>query len=109
MKNHFGQAVISNVRAVASTRLPTQWGVFHTLGFERGISNGTRHIEAALALVLGDLTGGAPLLRIHSQCFTREVLGSLSCDCSDQLEMATRAIAEEGRNDSRTESQRGFH
>ena len=46
---------------------------------------------------MGDLTQGAPLLRIHSQCFTGEVLGSLRCDCRDQLEMAMQAIAEEGR------------
>ena len=46
---------------------------------------------------MGDLTEGAPLLRIHSQCFTGEMLGSLRCDCRDQLEMAMQAIAEEGR------------
>ena len=40
---------------------------------------------------------GAPLVRIHSQCFTSEVLGSLRCDCNDQLELAMRVIAEEGR------------
>src|SRR5438105_7279039 len=61
------------------------------------VMNGTRHTETALALVLGDLTVGAPLVRIHSQCFTGEVLGSLRCDCNDQLEIAMRAIAEEGR------------
>jgi GTP cyclohydrolase II len=43
------------------------------------------------------LTEGAPLLRVHSQCLTGEVLGSLRCDCRDQLEMAMQAIAEEGR------------
>ena len=54
-------------------------------------------METALALIMGDLTAGTPLLRIHSQCFTGEILGSLRCDCHDQLEMAMRAIAEEGR------------
>ena len=48
-------------------------------------------------MILGDLTVGAPLVRIHSQCFTGEVLGSLRCDCNDQLEIAMRAIAAEGR------------
>jgi GTP cyclohydrolase II len=43
------------------------------------------------------LTDDAPLLRIHSQCFTGEMLGSLRCDCRAQLEMAMRAIADEGR------------
>ena len=59
--------------------------------------NGTRRVETALALVLGDLTEGDPLVRIHSQCFTGEVLGSLRCDCNEQLEIAMRAIAAEGR------------
>lgn len=86
------------LRRVASTRIPTKWGVFETLGFEREILNGTRHVETALALVLGDLKeDDAPLVRIHSQCFTGEVLGSLRCDCGDQLDLAMRAIAEEGR------------
>jgi 3,4-dihydroxy 2-butanone 4-phosphate synthase/GTP cyclohydrolase II len=71
--------------------------LFRTLGFEREIFNGTRRIETALALVLGDLTEGASLVRIHSQCLTGEVLGSLRCDCNEQLEEAMRAIAEEGR------------
>jgi GTP cyclohydrolase II len=82
---------------VASTQMPTKWGMFDAIGFERDISKGTRGVETALALVMGDLTEGVPLLRIHSQCFTGEVLGSLRCDCHDQLEMATQAIAKEGR------------
>jgi GTP cyclohydrolase II len=82
---------------IASSRMPTRWGMFDAIGFERDISNGTRRVETALALVMGDLTEGVPLLRIHSQCFTGEVLGSLRCDCRDQLEMAMQAIAEEGR------------
>src|SRR4029077_11628957 len=65
--------------------------------FERQIINGSRRTETALAIVLGDLTDGAPLVRIHSQCFTGEVLGSLRCDCNDQLELAMQAIADEGR------------
>ena len=88
----------SMLRRVASTRIPTRWGVFETLGFEREFCNGTRHVETALALVHGDLSeDDAPLVRIHSQCFTGEVLGSLRCDCGDQLDLAMRAIAEEGR------------
>jgi 3,4-dihydroxy-2-butanone 4-phosphate synthase/GTP cyclohydrolase II len=85
------------VRRVASTRMPTRWGMFQTIGFERNIWAGTPRTEIALAIVHGDLSGGAPLLRIHSQCFTSEVLGSLRCDCKDQLEMSMQAIAEEGR------------
>ena len=85
------------VRRVVSTRMPTKCGVFQALVFEREIANGTRRVETALALVLGDLTKGPPLVRIHSQCFTGEVLGSLRCDCNEQLEIAMRAIAAEGR------------
>jgi 3,4-dihydroxy-2-butanone 4-phosphate synthase/GTP cyclohydrolase II len=77
--------------------MPTRWGVFQAIGFERETSDGSRRVETALAIVLGDVTEGAPLLRIHSQCFTGEVLGSLRCDCSEQLEIAMQAIAEEGR------------
>ena len=82
---------------VASTRMPTRWGMFDAIGYERDVSNGTRRVESALAMVMGDPTEGVPLLRIHSQCFTGEMLGSLRCDCHDQLEMAMQAIAEEGR------------
>jgi GTP cyclohydrolase II len=82
---------------IASTRMPTKWGLFDAIGFERDVSNGTQRVETALAMVMGNLTEGAPLLRIHSQCFTGELLGSLRCDCHDQLEMAMQAIAKEGR------------
>src|SRR6476660_5148661 len=85
------------VRRDVSTRLQTQWGVFQTLGFEREISN---RVETALAIVLGDpgdLTAEAPLVRVHSQCLTGEALGSLRCDCAEQLEIAMRAISDEGR------------
>jgi len=82
---------------IASTRLPTKSGMFDAIGYERDISNGTRWVETALALVMGDLTERVPLLRIHSQCFTGEVLGSLRCDCGGQLELAMQAIAQEGR------------
>src|SRR4051812_42682427 len=85
------------VRRIAAARMPTKWGMFQTMAFERVIVNGTRHTDTALALVLGDLTEGAPLVRVHSECFTGEVLGSLRCDCNEQLEIALRAIAEEGR------------
>ena len=75
-------------RLVATTVLPTRWGVFRLAGFE---SDG----ETALALMMGDLSQGAPILRIHSQCFTGEVLGSLRCDCAGQLEYAMQMIADE--------------
>jgi GTP cyclohydrolase II len=81
---------------VATARMPTKWGMFNAAGFERA-ANGNAQIDTALALTMGDLRREAPLMRIHSQCFTGEGLGSLRCDCSDQLSMAMRAIAAEGR------------
>ena len=82
------------LRRVASAQIPTRWGVFQTIGFERETASGN---ETALAIVLGDPgEDGAPLVRLHSQCFTGEVLGSLRCDCGDQLDLAMRAIAEAG-------------
>src|SRR6516162_2035916 len=82
---------------IASTRLPTRWGMFEAIGFERGAGTGGRTAETALALVLGDPRHGVPLLRVHSQCLTGEMLGSLRCDCGGQLELAMQAIAREGR------------
>src|SRR2546427_12353169 len=90
-------AHIGTVRQVATARKPSRWGMFRALGFERDILNGVHRVETALALVLGDVTAGVPLVRIHSQCFTGQMLGSLRCDCRDQLEMAMQAIAAEGR------------
>jgi GTP cyclohydrolase II len=53
--------------------MPTKWGMFEAVAFERDVSNGSPRAETALALVMGDVTDGVPLLRMHSQCFTREV------------------------------------
>jgi GTP cyclohydrolase II len=81
------------VRRIVSTRLPTKSGLFQLVGFERELPG---KIETALALTMGNLTEGAPLLRIHSQCFTGEILGSLRCDCREQLESAMETIAAAG-------------
>jgi GTP cyclohydrolase II len=92
-----GTVQVGPLWRIASACMPTKWGMFDAVGFERDVSNGTSRVETALAIVMGNLTKGAPLLRIHSQCFTGEMLGSLRCDCRDQLEMAMQAIAAEGR------------
>jgi GTP cyclohydrolase II len=89
---HAGKA-----RRIVSTRLPTKWAVFQAIAFEREIFDGDRSIETAVVLALGDPTDGTPLVRIHSQCFTGDVLGSMRCDCGEQLEMALQAIASEER------------
>src|ERR1700693_3039699 len=93
---------------VATARMPTKWGMFHAVGFKREIAGGVPGVETALAIVMGDLSEDAPLLRIHSQCFTGETLGSLRCDCGDQLAMALQAVADEGRGMMIYEYQEGL-
>jgi GTP cyclohydrolase II len=85
------------IRRVALARLPTQWGGFEAVAFERHSVKLTARVETAVAIVLGDLTHGAPLLRIHSQCLTGELFSSLRCDCAGQLDIAMRKVASEGR------------
>ncbi len=80
-------------RRVAVAELPTKWGHFQAVGFERSTPH---NLETAVALIMGDISSGAPLVRIHSQCLTGDVLGSLRCDCGEQLNRAMEAIAEEG-------------
>jgi GTP cyclohydrolase II len=92
---------------VATARMPARWGMFHALGFKREITSGVPGVETALAIVMGDLSEDAPLLRLHSQCFIGEALGSLRCDCGDQLAMALQAIADEGRGVVTYEYQEG--
>jgi len=92
-----GAAPTGTLWRIASTRLPTKWGMFEAIGFERDAGTGGRTVETALTFVLGDLSQGVPLLRVHSQCLTGEVLGSLRCDCGGQLNLAMQAIAQEGR------------
>jgi 3,4-dihydroxy 2-butanone 4-phosphate synthase/GTP cyclohydrolase II len=78
---------------VPRAKLPTRVGDFTIYGF-RDQETG----EEAVALVAGDLQEeGAVLVRIHSQCLTGDVLGSVRCDCGDQLHEAMRLIAESGR------------
>src|SRR5277367_6423214 len=84
-----------SIQQVAATHLPTRWAVFRALGFERR-QPGWRSPESALVLVLGDISLRTPLVRIHSQCITGDVLRSLRCDCGEQLELAMEAIAAEG-------------
>lgn len=87
-----------SIRQIASIAFPTRWGIFRMIGFERDLSGsaGPRR-ESALALIMGDLRGDPPLLRIHSQCLTGDALGSLRCDCGEQLRLAMSMIGGEGR------------
>ncbi|MGC4099306.1 MAG: bifunctional 3,4-dihydroxy-2-butanone-4-phosphate synthase/GTP cyclohydrolase II [Nitrospira sp.] len=81
------------VKRAASARLPTMFGDFEAIAFENEV-DGATHI----ALVKGRVDSGAPtLVRVHSGCLTAEVLGSLRCDCRDQLHRAMEIIEKEGR------------
>jgi len=87
--------VSSSAKQIASAEFPTRWGHFHIHGFRlEPLSDGKA--EEAVALVLGDIHSAPPLVRIHSQCLTGDVFGSLRCDCRQQLEMALSLIAGEG-------------
>ena len=83
------------IRKVAEADFPTRWGHFRILGFE-GEADERGKVETAVALVIGDYANATPLVRIHSQCLTGDVFGSLRCDCRQQLEMALSMIAEAG-------------
>src|SRR5260370_2860387 len=83
------------IRKVAEADFPTRWGHFRSLGFEGG-NDASGKPETAVALVLGDYANALPLVRVHSQCLTGDVFGSLRCDCRQQLEMALAMIAEAG-------------
>jgi len=81
------------LRFIESSTLPTRWGRFDIHGFEDPFK-GKEHI----AITMGDCTLDDPLLiRIHSECLTGDALGSLRCDCGEQLQRAMRTIAERGR------------
>jgi 3,4-dihydroxy 2-butanone 4-phosphate synthase/GTP cyclohydrolase II len=81
------------VRRVATTRLPTDLGEFTAIAYETTVDD-----RVPLALVLGDVTDGRPVLvRVHSECLTGDVFHSLRCDCGPQLEKALRIIQQEGR------------
>ena len=83
------------MKEVASADFPTRWGHFRIHGFSSGSSHSDK-TEEAVALVMGDIHSGSPLVRIHSQCLTGDVFGSLRCDCRQQLEMALSMIAQAG-------------
>ena len=81
------------VERVTIADLPTKYGHFKAYGYESKIT-GEHHV----ALVKGDVTTDEPVLcRVHSECLTGDVFGSLRCDCGEQLEEALRRIEEAGR------------
>lgn len=80
----------TDVRKIAQADLPTRYGRFTIFGFQGHGKN-----EEAVALVRGNLNGKtAPLVRVHSQCLTGDVLTSLRCDCRSQLELSMKKIGQ---------------
>ena len=87
------QRADSLVEAVASTRLPTEYGTWHVTVYQT-LSDQREH----LALVMGSVDDGSPVIvRAHSECLTGDVLGSQRCDCGPQLAHAMQEIGQEGR------------
>lgn len=78
------------VRRGAEARIPTRHGDFRAIGYE-SVADGRQHV----ALLRGEL-GPAPLVRVHSECLTGDVFGSLRCDCGFQLDEALSRIGREG-------------
>jgi GTP cyclohydrolase II len=107
-----------SVKKIAEADFPTRWGAFRILGFEGRLAaarpcdenSGGRDggkVEELVVLVMGDIHSAPPVVRIHSQCLTGDVFGSLRCDCRLQLELAMRRIAKEGAGILLYEAQEG--
>ena len=81
------------IERVAETRLPTRFGEFRCYAYKSKVDP-----DQHVALALGDVKKGGPVLvRVHSECLTGDVFGSLRCDCGEQVQMALEAIQQAGR------------
>jgi 3,4-dihydroxy 2-butanone 4-phosphate synthase/GTP cyclohydrolase II len=81
------------VHQMAEAKLPTKYGEFMTIAYKSDIDP-----DEHIALVMGDISTEEPVLvRVHSECVTGDVFGSLRCDCGEQVALAMQSIAEEGR------------
>jgi GTP cyclohydrolase II len=106
-----------SVKKIADADFPTRWGRFRIMGFEGTLESARpccehgapagKQVEGLVALVMGDIHSAPPLIRIHSQCLTGDVFGSLRCDCRLQLELALRQISEAGAGILLYEQQEG--
>ena len=100
--NHEHEIIINKpefkrVEKKLEVNIPTEWGVFRVSAYRSITQDDDPHTH--LALVMGDIANSSEsvLTRIHSECFTGDVLGSLRCDCGPQLHKALEMIASEGR------------
>lgn len=90
---HYRRRTDKFMQRVSKAELPTKYGKFDIYGYRNTI-NGNHHV----ALVMGDVADGESVLcRVHSECLTGDVFGSLRCDCGEQLAKAMENIAKEGR------------
>lgn len=81
------------IERVAEARIPTNHGEWEAISY-RSLVDKDEHV----AFVMGDITPEEPtLVRVHSECLTSDVFGSMRCDCGEQVELAQESIAEEGR------------
>jgi GTP cyclohydrolase II len=102
-----------SVKKIAEADFPTRWGHFRILGFEgetivaRAGCAPACESEGLVAVVMGDIHAAPPVVRIHSQCLTGDVFGSLRCDCRLQLELALKTIAAAGAGILLYEQQEG--
>jgi GTP cyclohydrolase II len=93
LRDRFEEKSPLDVRCMVSARIPTAAGEFSLKLYHNNLDE-----KEHLALVLGDVTGASEVLvRVHSECFTGDVLGSRRCDCGEQLHQALQLIAEAGR------------
>ena len=80
------------IERVAEARLPTRYGPFQAIAYKSHVDTG-EHI----ALTIGEWTEDEPVLvRIHSECLTGDVFGSMRCDCGEQIDLALQKISQEG-------------
>lgn len=82
----------SSLRIASRAKLPTRFAEQAEVVAFRSDDDGAEHV----ALIVGTPSGGPPLVRLHSECLTGDVLGSLKCDCGPQLDSALEAIARSG-------------
>ena len=81
------------VQRVAEAKLPSRYGEFTIYAYKSKVDT-----DEHVALVMGDVCHGEPpVVRVHSECLTGDVLGSLRCDCGAQIDLALKLIAKEGR------------
>lgn len=97
---HQPAEAVSEARRYSEANIPTEYGTFRVLVYRQEVPTGPRgatQVVEHMAITRGDVTGDDVLVRVHSECWTGEVLHSLKCECREQLDFALRSVAQEGR------------